>query len=613
MNNDCLLTSESVTAGHPDKIADQISDAIVDELYGQDEYSKAVLETMVTKGLLVIAGKVTTRGYYDIHKIARNTVREIGYTREGYGFSCDTFNVFNSIEEQFEDIALRGPRYQGVVHGYACTETPELMPLPISLANKLTYRLDEVRKRGILPYLLPDGKVMVTVQYINRLPKRVEAIELLTQHQSKVGLDDLRNGILEKVIKEVVPEKYLDEKIRYYINAVGRYVIGGPADGIGMSGRKIAADTYGGIARYGGGTFSGKDPNHVDRWGSYNARYIAKNIVAAGLAGRCEIEIAYVKGKEDPVSIMVETFGTEKVSQSVILKLIKDNFYFDHSKVMKYLNLRRPIYEKTAAYGHFGREDKDFTWENTDKAEVLRNAILTHNKLKNYSDSKQEIYKNEKNMPAPQKKSAEKEMDDITAIKKYHNPVKVVIDGKDLEGKIIHNIPIKMVIDGKDVEGKIIICNYKYLKVMITSPYKNLSSDKNLFFSELAEPLLVYDINIDKNGNLTEKAIKNAKWILSELYQQGKKIEQLKVRLVMDVNYLERIRKKLKYTRTLIDNLEYIFHGSKGVTWEDKNYNYSLIKRNCMKTFFYDAFPDPEVVIPDNLGEEIIKIIDGNS
>jgi S-adenosylmethionine synthetase len=586
MNNNYLFTSESVTEGHPDKIADQISDAIIDELYKQDIYSKAVLETMVTKGLILVAGKVTTKGYYDIYKIIRDTVREIGYTQDGYGFSCDTFNVFNSIEEEPADIAIIGPQYQGVVHGYACIETPELMPLPISLANKLTYRLDELRRKNILPYLLPDGKVMVTVHYMERFPRHVETIELLTQHQPNVNLDELRKDVLEKVIKEVVPEIYLDKNTQYYINPTGRFVIGGPVNKTGMTGRKIAADTYGGFARNGGGSFSGKDPNHLDRWGSYNARYIAKNIVAAGFAERCEIQITYVKGKEDPVSIMVETFGTENVAQSTILRLIKDNFYFTHPKVMEYLDLGRPIYKKIAVYGHFGREDKEFSWEKTDKVEDLQKSMCRPNKTQNNPVLENKNNGSDKDFPSSQPWPENKA---YTYIRRY-------------------NIPIDINVEGNKVEGAITRCNWKSLSVRINRPYQNLASGSGNNSMEMAAGC---PSNIDNDGNLTDKCIKRAECMLRELYWKGKKIQQIKVRLIMDENYLERTRMILNYTRALIYDLQFIFYRLPEYPWEEKDYIYSLIKRKCMLTFFYDTFP--EVSIPDNLGEEIIKIIDGDS
>ena len=586
MNNNYLFTSESVTEGHPDKIADQISDAIIDEIYKQDIYSKAVLETMVAKGLILVAGKVTTQGYYDIHKIIRDTVREIGYTQDGYGFSCDTFNVFNSIEEEPADITIIGPRYQGVVHGYACIETPELMPLPISLANKLTYRLDEVRRKNILPYLLPDGKVMVTVHYMERFPRHVETIELLTQHQPNVDLDELRKDVLEKVIKEVVPEQYLDEKTKYYINSTGRFVIGGPANKTGMTGRKIAADTYGGFARNGGGSFSGKDPNHLDRWGSYNARYIAKNIVAAGFAKRCEIQITYVKGKEDPVSIMVETFGTENVAQSTILRLIKDNFNFTHPKVMEYLDLGRPIYKKIAVYGHFGREDKEFSWEKTDKVEDLQKSMCRPNKTQSNPVLENKNNGSDKDSPSSQP-CPEKKVYVFT--KKY-------------------NIPININIEGNKVEGVILECDHKSLSVRINSPYRGLAGGEGHTCIEMGAGC---PVNIDNDGNLTDKCIKRAEAILRSLYWKGKKIQQIKVRLIMDENYLERTRLILNYTRTLIDSLEFIFYRLPEYPWEEKDYIYSLIKRKCMLTFFYNTFP--EVSIPENLEEELINIIDGDN
>ena len=397
MKNNYLFTSESVTEGHPDKMADQISDAILDDIYAQDTESRVAVETLVATGLVLVAGQITTRGYADIAKVVRNTIREIGYTRAKYGFDCDTCAVLTSIEEQSADIALgvncaweareekkvpekdqiasTGAGDQGMMFGYACRETPELMPLPISLAHKLTSRLAEVRKKKIIPYLRPDGKSQVTVQYLNGTPKRVEAIVIAAQHHPDKKLNAIRNDIMEKVIKEVIPEKYLDENTSYYINSTGRFVVGGPQADTGLTGRKIIVDTYGGVGSHGGGCFSGKDPTKVDRSGSYVARYIAKNIVAAGIADKCEIEIAYAIGVANPVSIMVDTFNTGKISQPRIIQLIRKHFDLRPAAIIEYLNLKRPIYKKTASYGHFGRELEDFTWEKIDKAEELRKEI----------------------------------------------------------------------------------------------------------------------------------------------------------------------------------------------------------------------------------------------
>ena len=397
MKNNYLFTSESVTEGHPDKIADQISDAILDEIYKQDTEARVAVETLVATGLVMVAGQISTQGYVDIPKVTRETIREIGYTRAKYGFDCDTCAVLTSIEEQSPDIAIgvdyawetreekkvpekdkiasTGAGDQGMMFGYACRETPELMPLPISLAHKLTRRLAEVRKKKIIPYLRPDGKSQVTVQYLNGTPQRVEAVVIAAQHHPKIGLDIIRNDILRKVIKEVIPAEYLDEKTKYYINSTGRFAVGGPQADTGLTGRKIIVDTYGGVGSHGGGCFSGKDPTKVDRSASYAARYIAKNIVAAGIADKCEIEIAYAIGVANPVSVMVDTFNTGKIPESQIIQLIRKYFDLRPAAIIEYLNLKRPIYKKTAAYGHFGRELEAFTWEKTDKKEKLMDEI----------------------------------------------------------------------------------------------------------------------------------------------------------------------------------------------------------------------------------------------
>jgi S-adenosylmethionine synthetase len=391
------FTSESVTEGHPDKIADQISDAILDELLLQDTEARVAVETLVATGLVLVAGQITTDGYVHIPEIVRKTVKEIGYTRAKYGFDGDTCAVLTTIEEQAKDIAIgvdhsweareegitsekdriasTGAGDQGMMFGYACRETPELMPLPISLAHKLTHRLAEVRKEKILPYLRPDGKSQVTVQYGNGNPERVEAIVIAAQHHPKVGIETLRSEIKENVIKTVIPEKYLDENTKIFINSTGRFVIGGPQADTGLTGRKIIVDTYGGVGSHGGGCFSGKDPTKVDRSGSYAARYIAKNIVASGIADKCEIQIAYAIGVANPISIMVNTFDSEKISQARIIQLIKKHFDLRPAAIIDYLNLRRPIYKKTAAYGHFGREIEEFTWEKTDKVDLLKKGL----------------------------------------------------------------------------------------------------------------------------------------------------------------------------------------------------------------------------------------------
>jgi len=392
LKNKYLFTSESVTEGHPDKIADQISDAILDAIYQEDLNGRVAVETLVATGLVIVAGQITTSCYIDIPKIVRQTIREIGYTRAKYGFDCDTCAVLTSIDEQSKDIdrgvsksweakeakkvendiETTGAGDQGMMFGYACKETPELMPLPIMLAHKLTYRLAEVRKKKIVPYLRPDGKSQVTVEYENGDPKRVEAIVIAAQHHPDVSYNTLQKDIREKVIDYIIPKKYLDKNTKYFINATGRFAIGGPQADTGVTGRKIIVDTYGGVGSHGGGCFSGKDPTKVDRSGSYTARYIAKNIVAAGLADKCEIQIAYAIGVAHPVSVMLDTFGTEKIPHSKILELIKKNFDLRPEAMIRHLKLRRPIFKKTAAYGHFGREDEDFTWEKTDKVEILK-------------------------------------------------------------------------------------------------------------------------------------------------------------------------------------------------------------------------------------------------
>jgi len=397
LNNKYLFTSESVTEGHPDKIADQIADAILDSIYEKDPYGRVAVETLVATGLVIVAGQITTSCYVDIPKIVRQTLRDIGYTRAKYGFDGDTCAVLTSIDEQSSDIALgvnksleakeeekkkvdktkndienTGAGDQGMMFGYACRETPELMPLPIILAHKITYRLSEVRKKKIIPYLRPDGKSQVTVEYENGNPKRVEAIVVAAQHHPDIPYATLKKDIIEKVINYVIPDKYLDKNTKYFINATGRFVIGGPQADTGVTGRKIIVDTYGGVGSHGGGCFSGKDPTKVDRSGSYAARYMAKNIVAAGLADKCEIQIAYAIGVAHPVSIMLDTFGTEKIPHSKILELIKKNFDLRPEAIIRHLKLRRPIFKKTAVYGHFGREDEDFTWEKIDKAEILK-------------------------------------------------------------------------------------------------------------------------------------------------------------------------------------------------------------------------------------------------
>jgi S-adenosylmethionine synthetase len=374
--NRFLFTSESVTEGHPDKIADQISDAILDACLREDPNSRVACETLTCTGLVVIAGEITTKAYVDFQNLVRGVVQSIGYDNAVYGFDSNTCAVISSINKQSGDIAMGvdtgGAGDQGMMFGYACNETPELMPLPISLAHKLCQKLSEVRKNGTCPYLRPDGKSQVTVEYdAQHNVKRVDAVVVSTQHSESVANDELRADILRHVIQAVIPANLLDEDTKYHINPTGRFVIGGPMGDSGLTGRKIIVDTYGGMGRHGGGAFSGKDPTKVDRSAAYMARYIAKNIVAAGLADRCEVQLAYAIGVADPVSVLVDTFGTEKVDASLIPGLVRANFKLKPREIIETLNLRRPIYRKTAAYGHFGRSDADFTWEKTDKAAKL--------------------------------------------------------------------------------------------------------------------------------------------------------------------------------------------------------------------------------------------------
>ena len=371
-----LFTSESVTEGHPDKIADQISDAILDACLEQDPYSRVACETLTATGLVVIAGEITTRAYVDFQSLVRGVVAAIGYDNALYGFDSNTCAVISSINKQSGDIAMGvdtgGAGDQGMMFGYACNETAELMPMPISLAHKLTMRLSDVRKHGKLAYLRPDGKSQVTVEYDeHRKPVRVDAVVISTQHAETVGNEELRGDILKHVIQATIPAHLLDEDTKYHINPTGRFVIGGPMGDTGLTGRKIIVDTYGGMGRHGGGAFSGKDPTKVDRSAAYMARHIAKNIVAAGLADRCELQLAYAIGVADPVSVLVDTFGTGKVDNATIQQLVRAHFKLTPKGIIESLNLRRPIYCKTAAYGHFGRTDPDFTWEATDKAAKL--------------------------------------------------------------------------------------------------------------------------------------------------------------------------------------------------------------------------------------------------
>jgi len=390
-----LFTSESVTEGHPDKICDQISDSILDAILKDDPNARVACETTVTTGLVLVSGEITTNTYVDIPKVVRKTVEEIGYTRAKYGFDSETCAVLTSIDEQSPDIAMgvneslekrkgengeelphTGAGDQGIMFGFACDETEELMPLPISLAHKLARRLSEVRKSGRLDYLRPDGKTQVTIEYNDDKPVRVDAVVISTQHSSEVDLETIERDLREFVIREVIPSELLDDETKYFINPTGRFVIGGPQGDAGLTGRKIIVDTYGGYSRHGGGAFSGKDATKVDRSASYAARYVAKNVVAANLAKKCEVQLAYAIGVAEPVSIMVDTFGTGKIEEEEIEKLIRKHFDLRPAAIIKNLDLRRPIYAQTAAYGHFGRTDIDLPWEKTDKKDILEKEGL---------------------------------------------------------------------------------------------------------------------------------------------------------------------------------------------------------------------------------------------
>ena len=382
-----FFTSESVTEGHPDKMCDQISDAILDAILEKDKNARVACEAATTTGMVLLMGEITTDCYVDIPAIVRNTIKDIGYDRAKYGFDCDTCSVITAINEQSKDIALGvdnsleekngemgreiGAGDQGMMFGYACDETPELMPMPVSLAHKLAHQLTKVRKDSVLSYLRPDGKSQVTVEYDGNKPVRVDTVVISAQHDETIDHDVIEKDIIDKVIRAIIPEELMDDRTKFFINPTGRFVIGGPKGDAGLTGRKIIVDTYGGYAKHGGGAFSGKDPTKVDRSAAYMARYVAKNIVAAGLARKCEVQLAYAIGVAKPVSILVDTYGTSIIAEDKLIELVKKNFDLTPSGIIKHLDLRKPIYKQVAAYGHFGRPDLDLTWERTDKVEVL--------------------------------------------------------------------------------------------------------------------------------------------------------------------------------------------------------------------------------------------------
>jgi S-adenosylmethionine synthetase len=376
-----LFTSESVTEGHPDKIADQISDGVLDAVLKDDPAGRVACETLVTTGLIMVAGEITTSTFVDFSDVARDVVREVGYTHSDYGFDADTCGVMSSIKKQSPDIAMGvdtgGAGDQGLMFGFACDETTELMPMPIQLAHHLCHKLAEIRKKNVVNFLRPDGKSQVSIEYIDGRPARVDCVVISTQHSDSVAQGDLREAIIEKVIKPVIPERMLDKQTKIHVNPTGRFVTGGPMGDAGLTGRKIIVDTYGGYGRHGGGAFSGKDPSKVDRSACYMARYVAKNVVAAGLASKVEVQLAYAIGVADPVSVMTQTFGTGKIPDGQINELIREYFKLTPKGIIETLDLRRPIYRPTAAYGHFGRTGPGFTWERTDKADALRKAAET--------------------------------------------------------------------------------------------------------------------------------------------------------------------------------------------------------------------------------------------